>query len=262
MERMTTGKKVAMGVTAALLLAVGIELLWLHHERNLPAQQAVTRRSTGQSTRMTWCFLRHERPSKLADLKDLYGKTVWVAAGGQMDYYPYAAHHADYAKAAGTLLGAEPLVVKDAFEQVAPKSATLRIPGGTRQVLLAFTMPKSADPAKEYAVPVGYRQGRSDYTFYTDDLFYYDDPHTLYKYWGPQSLAGNRLAPGDPGNERAPGGAVARPGVQERKQRVRQPAGGVLEHGPSHGRHLREEPGYGVPAGPGILRNGSTVRFG
>ena len=35
-------------------------------------------------------------------------------------------------------------------------------------------------------MPVGYRQGPDDYTFYTDDLFYYDDPHTLYSFWGPQ----------------------------------------------------------------------------
>jgi hypothetical protein len=76
-------------------------------------------------------------------------------------------------------------MIKDAFEQVAPKSAPVRIPLGDRQVLLAFTMPKSADPAKEYALPVGYKEGK-DYTFYTDDIFFYDDPHVLYQYWGPR----------------------------------------------------------------------------
>lgn len=182
---MNSGKKVAIGITAVFLLAVGIELLWLHHERNLPGTQ-VAPAEYGPVDQDDLVFLKHEHPEKLADMKDLVGKTVWVAAGGQMDYYPYTAHHADYAKTVGTLLGAEGLMVKDAFEQVAPKSATFRIPAGSRQVLLAFTMPKSADPAKEYAVPVGFRQGPDDYTFYTDDLFYYDDPHTLYGYWGPQ----------------------------------------------------------------------------
>lgn len=182
---MSSGKKAAIGFTAAMLLAVGIELLWLHHERNLPVKQAETA-EYGPVDQDDLVLLKHERPEKPADLKDLFGKTVWVAAGGQMDYYPYAAHHADYAETVGTLLGAEPLMVKDAFEQVAPKSAALRIPVGTKQVLLAFTMPKSADPAREYAVPVGFRQGPNDYTFYTDDLFYYDDPHILYKYWGPK----------------------------------------------------------------------------
>ena len=102
-----------------------------------------------------------------------------------MDYYPYAAHHADYSKTVGTLLGAEPILIKDAFEQVAPKSALLRISLGDNQVLLAFTMPKSADPAKQYAVPIGFKKD-GDYTFYTDDIFFYQDPHELYKHWGPQ----------------------------------------------------------------------------
>ena len=102
-----------------------------------------------------------------------------------MDYYPYAAHRADYAKSAGTLLGAEPLVIKDAFEQVAPKAATFRIPGGDRQVLLAFTMPKSADPAKEYAVPVGYQAGPGLHVLYRRDLLL-RRPASALQYWGPQ----------------------------------------------------------------------------
>jgi hypothetical protein len=181
---MTTGKKVAIAITAAMVLAVGIELVYLHHERNSPGTQ-VAPDEYGKVDLDELVFLKKERPSSMADLKDLFGRTVWVSAAGQMDYYPAAGRHADYAKAAGTLLGAEPLAIKDAFEQVAPKSATFRIPGGDKQVLLAFTMPKSADPAKEYAVAVGYQKGR-DYTFYTDDIFFYDDPHGLYNNWGPK----------------------------------------------------------------------------
>ena len=102
-----------------------------------------------------------------------------------MDYYPATGKHADYEHPAGTLLGAEPLAIKDAFEQVAPKQATFRIPGGDKQVLLSFTLPKSADPAKVYAFPVGFQKG-PDFTFFTDEILFYDDPHVLYKHWGPQ----------------------------------------------------------------------------
>jgi hypothetical protein len=180
---MTTGKKWALGITGAMVLAVGVELLYLHHERNSPGT-VVAPDEYGKVDADELVFLKKERPSSMADLKDLFGRTVWVSAAGQMDYYPYAAHRADYAKSVGILLGAEPLVIEDAFEQVAPKSATFRIAGGDRQVLLAFTMPKSADPAKEYAVAVGYQEGK-EFTFYTDDIFFYDDPHTLYD-WGPK----------------------------------------------------------------------------
>jgi len=181
---MTTGQKVAIGGTLAMVLAVGIELLWLHHERTTGWKQPVAQ-DYGPTDPDDLVFLKKKRPFTLPDIKQLDGTTVWVSAGGQLDYYPYAAHRAEFAKSAGTLLGAEPLVIKDAFEQVAPKEATFRIPGGDRQVLVAFTMPRSADPAKQYAVPVGYRQGH-DYTFYTDEILFYDDPHQLYSFWGPQ----------------------------------------------------------------------------
>jgi hypothetical protein len=195
-QGMTSGTKWALGITGVMVLTVGIELLYLHHERNSPGK-VVAPEEYGKVDPDELVFLKKERPSSLADLKDLFGKTVWVAAAGQMDYYPYAAHRADYAKSAGTLLGAEPLAIKDAFEQVAPKTATFRIAGGDRQVLLAFTMPKSADPAKEYAVPVGYQQGK-DFTFNTDDIFFYDDPHKLYD-WGPkvwQAIDAHQVMPG------------------------------------------------------------------
>jgi hypothetical protein len=175
--------KAALGGTAVLLLAVGTEAAWLHYERTRP--EPTTAVATQKVDPDDLVFLKHERPDSMADIKELFGKTLWVSAGGQMDYYPYASHHADYAKPAGTLLGADPLVTKDAIEQVAPKAATYRIPGGDRQVLLVFTLPKSADPVKQYAVPVGYQEGKT-FTFFTDEIFFYDDPHELYKHWGPQ----------------------------------------------------------------------------
>jgi hypothetical protein len=181
---MTAGQKWAIGGTLAGLLAIGSEVLWIHHERSAALAPAAPVAETAVDPD-DLVFLKKERPSDLADVKQLDGTTVWMSAAGQMDYYPYAAHRADYANSAGTLLGAEPLLIEDVFEQVAPKSAALRIPHGDKQVLLAFTLPKSADPAKEYALPVGYKQDK-DYTFFTDDIFFYVDPHDLYKHWGPQ----------------------------------------------------------------------------
>jgi hypothetical protein len=53
-------------------------------------------------------------------------------------------------------------------------------------VLLVFTRPDdAANPTKTYAVPVGYVQG-GDFTFLTDEIFFYDDPHKTFSYWGPQ----------------------------------------------------------------------------
>jgi hypothetical protein len=177
---MKNGVKAAIGATAVLILAVGGELVYLHHERNAPAVVKAPEREVMADDDLV--FLKKKRPDSMKDAKELKGSTLWVSAGGQIDFYPYVGHAAQYGKSAGTLLGAEPIVVKDAVEQVAPKSATFRIPAGEKQVLLVFTKP---DDTKEYAAPVGYKEG-GIYTFLTDEIFFYDDPHQLYKHWGPE----------------------------------------------------------------------------
>jgi hypothetical protein len=177
---MNNGMKAAIGATVVVILAIGGEALWLHHVRNAPTIVKAPEREVIADDDLV--FLKKKRPDSLKDVKELKGSTVWVSAGGQMDFYPYVGHAAQYGKSAGTLLGAEPMVIKDAVEQVAPKAATFRIPGGDKQVLLVFTRPNDA---KEYAVPVGYKQD-GQYTFYTDEIFFYDDPHVLYKHWGPE----------------------------------------------------------------------------
>lgn len=180
---MTSAKKAFSICAGIAVIAIGGEVAYLHYERNKPTKTTVEERVPTNPDYLV--FLKQKRPSTPADVKELSGQTLWVSAGGQMDYYPASGRHADYSKPAGTLLGAEPIVVKDVFEQKAPRDATFRIAGGDAQVLLAFTKPKSEDPAKEYAVPVGYRDGKN-YEFKMDDIFFYDDPHELYKYWGPQ----------------------------------------------------------------------------
>lgn len=185
---MENGKKAAIGASVVLVLAVGIRVGLIYRERHAAAVP-VAAPAREKLPDDAFVFLKKKRPSTMADLKELNGTTVWMSAGGQMDFYPVTAKHVDYSKKAGTLLGAEPMHIDGAIEQVAPKAATFRIPGGDRQVLLTFTLPPGAqgpgEGAKEFAVPVGYRQD-GQYTFSTDELFFYDDPHGLYKHWGPQ----------------------------------------------------------------------------
>ncbi len=49
----------------------------------------------------------------------------------------------------------------------------------TNKSSLFFQMPGDAT---EYATAIGYIQGK-DSTYYCDDIFYYDDPHKMYKHW-------------------------------------------------------------------------------
>jgi hypothetical protein len=177
---MENGAKAAIGATVVLVLAVGVRVGLIYRERNTPAVQTPVAREKIADDDLV--FLKKKRPDSLKDAKELVGTTVWVSAGGQLDFYPYLRHAVVYGKSQGVLLGAEPLMVKDVVEQVAPKAATFRIPGGDKQVLVVFTRP---GPDTQYAVPVGYRQA-GQYTFYADEIFFYDDPHELYKHWGKE----------------------------------------------------------------------------
>jgi hypothetical protein len=187
---MQTPQKFAIASAVVLVLVVGGMVERIHY-KNTHDVAPLTGPVYGEAkvSEDDMVFARKLRPDSLADERDLIGKTIWVSAAGQMDYYPATAHHADYAHPAGVLLGAEALIVHDVFEQVPPPGrAVARITAGSRHVLLAFTMPNSSDPKKLYAVPVGhFIDGR--YEFYTDDIFFYDDPHILYKHWGAATWA-------------------------------------------------------------------------
>jgi hypothetical protein len=185
---MTNQKKALIAVAAVLLgvLVIGLRIYSIYKERK--ADETVKPVAVAKADPDDLVFLKKMRPDSLKDMKDLVGKTVWVSAGGQLDYYPYAGHKANYNKSEGLLLGADPLIIKDVVEQVAPTGVYLRIPRGDKQVLLVFTLPKDKDPAAEHAVPVGDKDAGT-YDFKTDEIFFYDDPHKLYSYWTPEQWA-------------------------------------------------------------------------
>jgi hypothetical protein len=178
------GKKAAIGGTLIFLIVVGVRIGMIYRERNAP-EKPIAAPVQQKISDDDLVFLKQKRQSSLADAKELNNSTLWVSAGGQMDYYPAAGRHVNYSKTSGTLLGAQKLDVKDFVEQVAPKSATHRVPGGDRQVVMLFTLPDSTTPQQLYGVPVGYHD-QGQYTFSLDEIFFYDDPHQLYKHWGPE----------------------------------------------------------------------------
>lgn len=99
---MNNGAKAAIGATAVLILAVGGQLLWLHHERNKPVAVKAPEREVIADDDLV--FLKKKRPDNLKEVKELKASTVWVSAGGQLEFYPYVGHAAQYGKSAGTLL--------------------------------------------------------------------------------------------------------------------------------------------------------------
>jgi hypothetical protein len=165
-------------VTLILLIIFGIRFYFLwreRHEAGVQAPQRVERKLTADDVVLP-------RKLYIDDLKSaqaLNGKTVWIQSGYTLDYYPYSAHRVEFAHQAGVLPSVQALQIEDIVTQKAPAGLATRIPLGDKQVFAVFRMPNDA---KEYATAIGYLQG-DDSKYYCDDIFYYDDPHQMYKFW-------------------------------------------------------------------------------
>ena len=165
-------------LTLVVLLIAGGRLLYVFHERNQPAVQA----PQAPQRRLTEDDVVQPRKMYIASLKeakDLAGKTVWVQAGYALDYYPYAAGRVEFSHPAGVLPAVQQLAIQKVITEKAPANLAARIPIGDKQVFAIFKM--AGDP-KDYATAIGTIKG-TDETYYCDDIFYYDDPHQLYKHW-------------------------------------------------------------------------------
>src|SRR6476620_10735909 len=114
--------------------------------------------------------------------KELAGKTVWVKSGNLIPYYPYdaATHTANFKREAGLLPPVAKLDVKDVVLQrqpVAPKPGQVSVV--QKQIMAVFEM---AGTPGTYAASFGVNTG-DDYSFGANDIFFFDDPHQLYKHW-------------------------------------------------------------------------------
>src|SRR5438445_6512168 len=112
-------------------------------------------------------------PYDVKSAKQLTQQPAWVKVGYFYPYYPYdiTAHHTDLSHEAGKLLPLQKLEIKDVVSSVSPKTGGL-------QVLAVFR-----EGGKSYATPIASDRGVVDLKFYSDDMFFIEDPHQLYKHW-------------------------------------------------------------------------------
>lgn len=166
-------------LTLFVLMIAGIRIYFLWRSRQTPI-------ATQQKAYQQWVpssddvvKVRKLYIDDIKSAKELIGKSVWTKAGYQLAYFPYKAGRIDFSHQSGVLPAAEKLQVKEIAQQAAPASIQDRIEHGAKQIFIVF---RKGDDKQDYAAPIGYAQG-SDMKFYSDDLFYYDDPHELYKHW-------------------------------------------------------------------------------
>jgi hypothetical protein len=118
-------------------------------------------------------------PAYFDDLQRLAGTRVWMKNGYTMPYYPYEKGAVEFAKPVGLIPSAQPLDVKKIIKAAVPTRVDDKIEHGSRQAFAVFAL-----PGKDglFATPVGTIEGSQE-QYFTDLLFYYDDPHSIYDNW-------------------------------------------------------------------------------
>jgi hypothetical protein len=180
--------KKKLGFTFLLFIVAGsIEagyLMWSRRDTSTPIKKEPAY-STNQDDYVT---PRKIVPYNLESAKkELVGKPIWVKSGNQIPYYRYdaAAHSVNFSHQAGMLPPLAKLQVKDVMLQRQPVALK---PGEVavvrKQIMLVFE--KAGEP-KPFAASIGTNTS-DDYTFDgVNELFFFEDPHELYKHW-PQEI--------------------------------------------------------------------------
>jgi len=160
------------------MLVLGIALAggrtaWIFYERREAMKQGTKPRQETPLKADYYVIPKRLHPLDLKSARQLTEQPVWVRTGYYHVYYPYdvTRHKADFQHEAGTLGPLQKLEITDVVLGVAPATP------GTKQVLASFMLDGSW-----FAVPIG-AERNGNFKIYSDDIFFIEDPHQLYKHW-------------------------------------------------------------------------------
>jgi hypothetical protein len=123
--------------------------------------------------------VRAKFPTSFDDVLKLQNTSVWMKNGYTMPYYPYDAGRIVFTQRIGVIPTAQRLDIKKVIKASAPSNVDAGISHGSRQAFAIFNLP--GDP-KLYATAIGAIDSSQE-SYFSDVLFYYDDPHTIYDNW-------------------------------------------------------------------------------
>jgi hypothetical protein len=174
---MTPEAKQRIHLALALAIAVaGLRtgyILYQRHQDYVQAQKQKQASSAGYSNPDYYVTPKKLYPYDLNSAKQLTRQPVWVKEGYRYTYYPFnpSTRRTDFGREAGLLLPIERIEIKDVLTEIGPGA------GNRRQMMAVFQK-----DGKSYAVPVGF-ESEGQYEIYSDEMFYIEDPHELYKHW-------------------------------------------------------------------------------
>jgi len=221
---MSEEAKKRIQIALALALVVGARagyIVYQRHEDYVAAQKQQQARNAGYSNADYYVSPKKLYPFDLKSAKQLTQQPEWVKEGYRYTYYPYdaARKRTDFTHEAGLLLPIEKLEIKDVVSEIGPGA------GNRRQVMAVFHK-----EGKTYAVPIGF-EGEGQFKIYSDEMFFVEDPHDLYKHWPAdvwQAVGQHEVKPGmnELQADFAVGMGVPDAGASSDEKTVRYPNGG------------------------------------
>lgn len=208
-------------VLALALVVTGIRLAWIFYERHEGAVETERKRETQPLNPDFYVHTTKLHPYDLKSAKQLTQQPVWAKVGYAYPFYPYdpASRHANLSHEMGKVLPLQRLEIKDVV------TGALAEDPGRRRVLATFEQ-----DGKYYAIPIGSEQG-GDYKIDSDDMFFIEDPHQLYKHWPAdvwQAIDQHQVKPGmsEKQADFAIGIGLLQPGGDQTDRTINYPNGG------------------------------------
>lgn len=164
--------KLQILLVAAIMFA-GVRAAYIVYERHEAMKEETKPKLESAMNADNYVTPKRLRPYDLKSARQLTEQPVWVKVGYQLTYYPYDRQRrkADFGHPAGTLPPLQKLSVQDVVTDISPLAL------GTKQVMAVFSL-----DGKGYAAPIGAEKG-DEFKIYSDDAFFVEDPHELYKHW-------------------------------------------------------------------------------
>jgi hypothetical protein len=139
--------------------------------------------------------MRQYFPHYFEDAQRIENTTVWMKDGYAIPYFAYSGNHVEFSSQAGLVPSNQQLDVKKLVKAVEPAGMEDGVARGAEQVLAVFSM-----PGKDglYALPIGAVAGSQE-AYYSDQLFFYDDPHVIYDHWSKEvwkAIDAHQVLPG------------------------------------------------------------------
>ena len=186
-----TKHKIQLALVLAMAAAAARAgfIFYQRYEDKVAVEKQKQARNAGFSNPDYYVTPKKLYPYDLKSAKQLTQQPVWVKEGYRYSYYAYdsATKHVDFGHEAGLLLPIERLTIKDVVTSTPPG------PGQRKQVMAAFEK-----DGKNYAVPIGF-ESEGEYKIYSDEMFFVEDPHDLYKHWPAdvwQAVEQHQVKPG------------------------------------------------------------------